>query len=51
MPKGPRGEKRPADAIGAAVKTMRILTGEEPEDIDTPESQGKDPHASHMGKR
>jgi hypothetical protein len=29
MPKGPRGEKRPADAV---VKTMRILTGEEPED-------------------
>jgi hypothetical protein len=51
LPKGPKGEKRPADAIGAAVKSMRILTGDEPEDIDTPESQGKDPHASHMGKR
>lgn len=51
MPKGPKGEKRPADAIGAAVKSMRILTGDAPEDIDTPESQGKDPHASHMGKR
>ncbi len=32
MPKGPRGEKRPADVIGAAVKVMRIATGEEPED-------------------
>lgn len=51
MPKGPKGEKRPADMIGAAVKSMRILTGEEPEDIDTPESQGKDPHASAMGKK
>ncbi len=40
MPKGPRGEKRPADMIGAAVKVMRIATGQEPEDIDTPESQG-----------
>ena len=29
MPKGPRGEKRPADLIGAAVKVMRIATGEE----------------------
>ena len=29
MPKGPRGEKRPADVIGAAVKVMRIATGEE----------------------
>jgi hypothetical protein len=32
MPKGPRGEKRPADVIGAAVKVMRIATGEETED-------------------
>ncbi len=29
MPKGPRGEKRPADVIGGAVKVMRIATGEE----------------------
>jgi hypothetical protein len=28
MPKGPRGEKRPADAIGAAVMVGRIATGE-----------------------
>ena len=33
MPKGPRGEKRPADVIGAAVKVMRIATGEETEEI------------------
>ena len=26
MPKGPRGEKRPADVIGAAVKVMKIAT-------------------------
>ena len=32
MPKGPKGEKRPADVIGAAVKVMRIATGEEAED-------------------
>lgn len=32
MPKGPKGEKRPADAIGTAVKSMRILTGEEAEE-------------------
>jgi len=31
MPKGPRGEKRPADVIGAAVKVMKIATGEETE--------------------
>ena len=28
MPKGPRGEKRPADAIGLAVHIGRIATGE-----------------------
>ena len=28
MPKGPKGEKRPADVIGAAVKVMKIATGE-----------------------
>ena len=28
MPKGPKGEKRPADVIGAAVKVMQIATGE-----------------------
>ncbi len=33
MPKGPRGEKRPADVIGGAVKVMRIATGEEEEDL------------------
>ena len=28
MPKGPRGEKRPADAIGLAVIIGKIATGE-----------------------
>lgn len=28
MPKGPRGEKRPADAIGCAVMVGQIATGE-----------------------
>lgn len=31
MPKGPRGERRPADVIGSAVRVMRIATGEEEE--------------------
>jgi len=47
MPKGPRGEKRPADVIGAAVKVMRIATGEEPDDREeqTPASA-----AAQLGK-
>jgi len=32
MPKGPRGEKRPADAIGRAVLIGRIATGEVEDD-------------------
>ena len=28
MPKGPKGEKRPADVIGDAVHVMRIATGD-----------------------
>jgi len=33
MPKGPRGESRPADVIGNAVRIARIATGEEAEDL------------------
>jgi hypothetical protein len=42
---------RPADVIANAVKVMRIATGEEPEEYDTPEKSGKDPAAVSMGKR
>lgn len=28
MPKGPTGQRRPADVIGNAVRVMRIATGE-----------------------
>jgi len=28
MPKGPKGQKRPADVIGAAITVARIATGE-----------------------
>jgi general stress protein YciG len=38
MPKGPQGQKRPADAIGTAIKVARILTGEEQEDQPKPKS-------------
>jgi hypothetical protein len=32
MAKGPRGEKRPADAVGRAVMVAKIATGEIEED-------------------
>lgn len=37
MPKGPRGERRPADVIGNAVHVMRIATGEIEEKLETPD--------------
>lgn len=49
MPTGPKGEKRPADVIGAAVKVARIATGEE-EDAPAPDD-GKDPAAKALGKK
>ena len=49
MPKGPRGEKRPADVIGNAVKVMRIATGEEEETLQP--DDGKDPAAKSLGQR
>jgi hypothetical protein len=52
MPRGPKGERRPADVIGAAVKVMRIATGEEPEDYGPDaESEGKDPAAVALGRK
>lgn len=34
MPKGPQGQKRPGDVIGAAVMVARIATGEVESDVD-----------------
>ena len=38
MPKGPRGEKRPADAIGLAVMIGKIATGEIEDERDDAKS-------------
>ena len=47
MPKGPRGERRPADVIGRAVHIMRIATGEEPDDRQDAPTPSP---AAHLGK-
>lgn len=49
MPKGPKGEKRPADAIGLAVMVGKIATGEETDPL--PNDDGKDPAAKAMGAK
>jgi hypothetical protein len=48
MPRGPKGEKRPADVIGAAVMVGRIATGEVE---DTAPDDGKDPAAKALGAK
>ncbi|TDI63252.1 MAG: RNA-binding protein [Alphaproteobacteria bacterium] len=47
MPKGPKGQKRPADVIGTAVKVAQIATGESEEDI---EKSGKSKAAQELGR-
>jgi hypothetical protein len=49
MPRGPRGEKRPADVVGNAVHVMKILTGEIEESTEI--DDGKDPAAKALGKK
>ena len=48
MPKGPQGQRRPADVIGNAVKVMRIATGEEAEEFD---DNGKNKAAVELGRK
>ncbi|OJF99624.1 RNA-binding protein [Pararhizobium antarcticum] len=48
MPKGPKGQKRPADVIGNAVRVMQIATGEAEEEFD---NDGKDPAAAALGAK
>lgn len=48
MPKGPKGEKRPPDVIGAAVRVAQIATGEVEENVD---DSGKNKAAQEMGRK
>jgi hypothetical protein len=50
MPKGPQGQRRPADVIGNAVGVMRIATGETEEEYDTSD-EGKDRAAAELGRK
>ena len=48
MPKGPQGQKRPADTVANAIRVAKILTGEVEEDMD---DSGKDKAAQSLGRR
>jgi hypothetical protein len=47
MPRGPKGEKRPADVIGNAIHVMRIATGQIE---DTLTDDGKNAAAVALGR-
>jgi hypothetical protein len=48
MPRGPKGEKRPGDVIGAAIMVGRIATGELDESAKT--SDGRSAAAVALGR-
>jgi hypothetical protein len=48
MPRGPKGERRPADINARAVLIAKIATGEVD---DTSPDDGKDPGAKALGKK
>jgi hypothetical protein len=48
MPRGPKGERRPADVNARAVLIAKIATGEVD---DAPEDDGKDPAAKALGRK
>jgi hypothetical protein len=45
MPKGPRGERRPADVIGCAVTVARLSVGDEVEALKAPSGRVRSGHA------
>jgi hypothetical protein len=49
MPTGSKGQKRPADVIGNAVRVMRIATAEEVDECDV--DDGNDPAAKALGAK
>lgn len=51
MPKGPQGQKRPADVIGAAIMVAKLATGEITESEATEADDGKDPAAKALGAK
>jgi hypothetical protein len=47
MPRGPQGQKRPADVIGAAIMAAKIATGEIVEAIEPK----KESAAAELGRK
>lgn len=51
MPKGPKGQKRPADVIKNAVMVMKIATGEADEPAAGTIEDGKSKAAAELGRK
>jgi RNase adaptor protein for sRNA GlmZ degradation len=51
MPRGPKGERRPADVNARAVMIAKIATGQIEDIVPSPENEGKDPAAVALGRR
>ena len=49
LPKGPKGQKRPADVIGNAVRVMEIATGPREEEYEP--DAGEDKAAAELGRK
>jgi len=49
MPKGPKGQKRPADVIGNAVRVMEIATGQHEEEFER--KPDKNQAAAELGRK
>jgi hypothetical protein len=49
MPTGPKGQRRPADVIGNAVRVMEIATGQRDEEYG--DEPTKDKAAAELGRK
>ncbi|HEV7692082.1 MAG TPA: hypothetical protein VGO52_14695 [Hyphomonadaceae bacterium] len=49
MPKGPKGQRRPADVVSNAIKVARMATGEDEEDMPA-KRPAKSEAAAELGK-
>jgi hypothetical protein len=47
MPRGPNGERRPSNVVGAAIMVAKIATGE----IEEVEAESKDAAAQVLGRK
>lgn len=45
MPKGPRGERRPADVLGCAIVVARLSVGDVHEELIEPSGRVRSGHA------